>query len=251
MSLKNSIKYYLAIFNQCISKQKFILILIFSIVAGGLGAISGMEITYFESFLMSINDSYYIMFLLLLLFINTKITIDVFKENYFYIIRLNSKKEYINKLIKTTIINNLIIILLNFIILIIWRNLFGFNGATYSVKNYTFHYSIYLIYCIIKLILITSAVSSLNILLLLKIKYRYVLIFNCLLCILPTVISNYYYNINSIIKIPLSPTSQIMSLGTYYNSFISEILFFIIYFVIFLIIIDILKKICLKYLGDL
>ena len=72
MSLKNSIKYYLAIFNQCINKQNFILILIFSIVAGGLGAISGMEITYFESFLMSLNDSYYIMFLLLLLFIKTK-----------------------------------------------------------------------------------------------------------------------------------------------------------------------------------
>ena len=251
MNVKNDLKYAYELLKQGINTQRFILLFILSIIKGGIGALAGMIISYFESFLFSFNSTFYVMLLLFIIVINTKNTIDLFQENYFYIIRFNSKKEYIQKLIITVLLHNLFVIFINVITLIIWRNLFGYTGALYPIKDYSINPNIYLIFCLIKLILLIGIISTLNTLLLLIVKYKYILIANCIFYILPVVTSTWIYGIDSIVKIPLSMNYYLFSYYVTYSSFTLEIFCFIIYFFIWLIILNLISKASLKLMRDI
>ena len=249
--MKNDIKYAYELFKYSLNTQRFILIFIFSIINGGLGAIYGMGISYFESLIFSFNSAFYIMFFLFIIFINTKNTIDIFQKNYFYIIRFKSKKEYIKKLIITVLVSNFLVIIINFMTLIAWRNLFGYTGALYPIKDYNISPNIYLIFCIIKFILLASIISILNTYLLLTFKYKYILIGNCILYIWPIVSSTWLYGIDSILEMPLSINYYLFSYYVAYSSFLFEVLCFIIYFLVWTLLLQLISKISFKFMRDI
>lgn len=233
-------KYNFEIYKNSINNQKFTLIFIFSIFLSAFGIINiATGYNYVNGFISIITNGYYIAILLLLILINTCNIYYEFSDNIFYIIRLKDKKNFLKELIKIVCTSNFVLLIINLILIMIGLNLF--NHHIFEINNF-----VYLIYIIIKLIILTQFISILNILLFKLVNNKVVILLNIIIYIL-TIASNISMKpIKTIFQMPLF-------IGAYfkiqpYANFLFEILCFILFSSIIYILVLFLKKIVLKYM---
>ena len=249
MKLKNNYSYIYHIFKQSLNTQKFLLVFIFSIILSAYGVIQiAWETDYVTGFLRILTNPYYIAIIILILMMNLSNIFTIFENNQFYIIRFNSKKKYLIELIKNICFSNLCIIILNLALVTIGLNIFNPNEIGESFKGYEISNNIYLLFTIIKFIMIMILITIISVLFLKLFNNKVMAIFNVLLSISMIIVSSYHYMVTSIIQLPIF-------IGTYlryqlYSSFIFEVSCFLLYSSLLYIIIIVLNKITLKYMKE-
>lgn len=246
MKLKNSFKYTYEIYKQSLNTQKFLFIFLLSLILSIYGILAmAFGYDYITGFLNIIYGGIFIACLLLIILLNTINTYELFENNSFYIIRFSSKKKYLIELIKSICFSNLCVLMLNIIFILIGLNLFCMNEGISIMKNYNIPNLLYLVYSIIKLVIITQLISIINVLLLKILNNKFIVITNILMYILiaglPISLNG---EISTIIQLPLF-------FGIYlryqlYSSFIFEIVCFLLYSSILYVSIFILSKLVLK-----
>lgn len=234
--------YNFEIYKNSLSSQKFTLVFLFSIFITAFGIINlAYGYNYVNGFVTIITNGYYVAILLLLLLINTCNIYNDFSDNIFYIIRLKNKRNFLKELIITVCISNLILLIVNLVLIMIGLNLF--NHHIFEVNNF-----IYLVYAIIKMIILSQFISVLNVLLLKLINNKIIIISNIIIYVLIISINISMSPVSSIFQIPLF-------IGSYfkiqpYSNLLFEILCFLLFCSMLYILILIIKRIVLKYMKD-
>lgn len=223
----------------------FALSIMFSLY--GIFALGFMD-DYITGFINVFTGKTYVFGILLILLVNTINLHSIFESNQFYIIRFKNKKEYLIELVKTVLFSNLCTLLLNIILVLIGLNLFNEYSSSVVVMGYNISPWIYVIYIIIKFIILSSIISTISLYLFKIIDKKVVIILNIIFYIF---IAATPYNdtiIDSIINIPLFMGTYFC--GAVYSSFLFEILCFLLYSSVLIIIMKIMKNITLKRMKD-
>lgn len=249
MKLKSSFKYMYEFYKQSLNTQKFVLIFVLSIILSFYGV---LQLAYGDIYILGffniLLNGKYVAILFLIILLNTNNIYAIFEKNQFLIIRLSSKRQYLKQLLKNILFSNLWTIILNIILVMIGLNLFNQNTSNVLLKEYNIAGWIYIVFAIIKLIVMGEFISVFSVLLYKIINNKIVVILNIVLCIL--IMGNPFSSdiISSIVQLPLFIGSYLIY--QLYSSFLFEILCFCLYFGILCIIFYILKYFVLKYMKD-
>lgn len=249
MKLKNNFIYQN--FKYSINNQLYMIVFGLSILFSLFVALSNYNYEYWTSFLLAFNNTFYVIFLLLIILINTKNTFDAYKNNYEYLIRYGDKKNYLKIIVQSVLFNNFVLITFNIILLATFFNFIGTGVNTILVKDYNVSIVLYFMYCVIKFIVLSSIISKLNLYLLYKFNDKIIILLNIVLYCCIYVVSTFFYGISSITKIPLFIGAYLISLNTKYSSFFFEILCFFIYALSIYILINVISKIILRRKSDI
>lgn len=251
MKLKNEFNFIYENFKYSINNQKYVAIFVLSILFSLFCSLSGLDYNFGISFLLAYNNAFYIIGLLLLILANTKNTIDILRSKYDYIIRYNSRKEFLDMNFKCVLFNNIMLIFINLMLVSIFLNFFGGVGQSFNIKNYHIFVEIYLAFCIIKFILLSAIISMINTCLLYASNNKIVIVLNIVLYCSIYIYNTYLYDINSVLNMPLFIGSYFISLNVVYSSFLFEILCFMLYFCILCFVFFITQKVLLKKIRDI
>lgn len=170
------------IFNEFINSWMFKLVILVSIIVT-IFAVTNLGIN--KSYAMALqnifNSPIYIVCAFFLpLFVTTINVFTIFNNNYFLKIRLGSKKEEINELLKCNFYANSFVFLIVLLLLIIFLNLFCASDLGFMNKYqfYDIPNIVYLLFYVIRLYVIMMIVSLFNSFLLEKISVKVLMIFN-------------------------------------------------------------------------
>lgn len=246
MQARNDITYIYELYKQSINTQKFLLIFLISSILSIYGILAiAFGSDYITGFYSIFSGGIYLAGLFLVILLNTINIYSLFEDNYFLIIRFSTKKEYLEKLIKTICVCNLFTLILNIMFVIIGLNLFCPNDFTITLKSYNFPGWIYLLYMIIKLIILSTMINIINVCLLKIMNNKVVIFLNILLYIGIAGSPIYIFDvISTISQIPLF-------IGTYlkhqlYSSFALEMSCFFLYVTFLYLVGLILKRLALR-----
>ena len=249
MKLKNNFIYQN--FRYSINNQLYMIVFGLSILFSLFVALSNYNYEYWTSFLLAFNNTFYVIFLLLIILINTKNTFDSYRNNYEYLMRYGDRKKYLKIIVQSVLFNNFILLAFNIILLATFFNFIGTGINTILVKDYNIPICLYLLYCVIKFIILASIISKLNLYLLYKFNDKIIILLNIVLYCCIYVASTFFYGISSITKIPLFIGAYLISLNTIYSSFFFEILCFFIYVMILYILVNLILKLILRRKSDI
>lgn len=252
MLLKGKIKSLFEFYKQSINNQKFILIFILLFIASlygvfGLAQHHAMQIDYLTGILNIFLNNYYVTIIVFITFLNTFNIYNVFSENINYIIRLKSKKNYLIELIKNIIFSNTMLLLVNLALILIGLNIFNKFDISSVYYYYNLPSIVYIIYLLIKQIIIINFLSVIIILLAKIMNEKISFLIGIAICAF--ILSSSFdagLVINSIFKLPLFIGSYLLSYN--YGSFVFEIICFIIYCLILYIFIIGLVKLAIKFM---
>lgn len=196
--LKENIKYFLER-----PTLKFIIFLaIFLNLYGTCYLASNQD--YIQGILMIFSNGYYDCFLIGVFVVNTFDIVAIYEKNYSYIIRFENHKMYLRELIKKVIIGNIILFLTNLIIMLICLNIFSGNLFVGEVYNYGINNIIYLVYYLIKVIIVLNIIAVITVLIMKLFGKNMSFIVNIILCSVFVFIPNEtLYTINSLKDIRL------------------------------------------------
>lgn len=249
MKRKNSFKYIFEFYRESLTTQKSLLVFLFSIVVSLYGIIQiAFKSNYSVGFIKILTFPIYIVCLLLILLFNTKIMLDTFENNHFFIIRFSSKKKYLLELMKCICFSNFCTLLLNLVFLIIGLNLFNVNSIIPKDEIYIIQSNYYIYFIIIKFIILSQIISLFNVILLKMFDNKYVIIINIVVYILIAGVGRQYTIIDSIFQIPLFIGDYFLI--NFYSSIYFEILCLLLFTSVMMILISILKKITLKKMKE-
>lgn len=249
--LKKQLKYVLEICKNIINNQIYTFIISFSIIISIYGSLNGINYNWISSLILSFSNCYYIIGLLILFLINTKIIYDYFKKNYNYIIRFKNKNKYFEFMFVIIIILNLFIILINLILLCTFLNFFGTGKENIIIKCYSNIHILYFIFILTKTYLLSIIFSFINLGLFCTFNKKIVIFLNIIIYW-----SFYYFipftsePISDIKNIPININYYIISYNVQYSGFIFELLITTIYLIVLLICIKIFYKLISKKFGD-
>ena len=247
--MKNNFKYRFELYKQSLNTQKFMLVFALSIIFAIYGVLAlGFMDDYITGFVNVFTGSIYVAGVLLILLLNTSNLLSIFESNQFYIIRFKTRKEYLVELIKTVLFSNLCTLLLNVILVVIGLNIFNKYNSSVTVMGYNMSPWIYIIYMIIKFIILSSIISIITVLLFKILNKKIVIVLNIILYIFIAATPYSATTINSIINIPLFIGTYFMKAA--YSNFLFEILCFLLYSSVLIIIIEVVKNITLKRMKD-
>lgn len=196
----------------------------------------GPQSNFWNTLILSISFKPLIMILLLIIILDNINTIKSINNNYLVLCRFKNLKEYYNKILKTIIKNNTIIIII-FIILSISFSLLS-SLSNFEIISNTLIITI--IYYYLKLFILINLLSIISTNICLLFNYNATIIFTMIL-ILSTLINNYTDNkiISSIIDYPILFINYLRVLN--YKPLIHDILSFILY-ISLLILIEVILK---------
>lgn len=196
----------------------------------------GPQSNFWNTLISSISFKPLIMILLLIIILDNINTIKSINNNYLVLCRFKNLKEYYNKILKTIIKNNTIIIII-FIILSISFSLLS-SLSNFEIISNTLIITI--IYYYLKLFILINLLSIISTNICLLFNYNATIIFTIIL-ILSTLINNHTDNkiISSIIDYPILFINYLRVLN--YKPPIHDILSFILY-ISLLILIEIILK---------
>lgn len=196
----------------------------------------GPQSNFWNTLILSISFKPLIMILLLIIILDNINTIKSINNNYLVLCRFKNLKEYYNKMLKTIIKNNTIIIII-FIILSISFSLLS-SLSNFEIISNTLIITI--IYYYLKLFILINLLSIISTNIYLLFNYNATIIFTIIL-ILSTLINNYTDNkiISSIIDYPILFINYLRVLN--YKPLIHDILSFILY-ISLLILIEVILK---------
>lgn len=180
--MKNKFLNQIIITNYITTTERFRLLFIIGVFISFYGsAILGGSIdNIVDSSFIAFQFSIYNIILFTIIFFNTLNTCSIFEKNFnFYTIRLKNKKNYCNEMIKNVIAINCYYILLFLILFFTFMILFnGFNIEIHNYLNYSINNFIYLIYYLIRYILLSLFVSVISALIYLNYKTIITMLFN-------------------------------------------------------------------------
>ena len=196
----------------------------------------GPQSNFWNTLISSISFKPLIMILLLIIILDNINTIKSINNNYLVLCRFKNLKEYYNKILKTIIKNNTIIIII-FIIVSISFSLLS-SLSNFEIISNTLIITI--IYYYLKLFILINLLSIISTNICLLFNYNATIIFTMIL-ILSTLINNYTDNkiISSIIDYPILFINYLRVLN--YKPLIHDILSFILY-ISLLILIEVILK---------
>lgn len=196
----------------------------------------GPQSNFWNTLISSISFKPLIMILLLIIILDNINTLKSINNNYLVLCRFKNLKEYYNKILKTIIKNNTIIIII-FIIVSISFSLLS-SLSNFEIISNTLIITI--IYYYLKLFILINLLSIISTNICLLFNYNATIIFTIIL-ILSTLINNYTDNkiISSIIDYPILFINYLWVLN--YKPPIHDILSFILY-ISLLIFIEIILK---------
>ncbi len=250
MKVKNKHRYIFEFYKQFVSSSKFILVFLLSIVISFYGVIQiAFNTNYSVGFIRIYTNGIYIMSLLLILLLNTKITFDSFEQNQCFIIRFSSRKKFLKELIKSCCFNNFCTLLLNIALVMIGLNIFNPNVIDSQLEIFTLPSQYYIIFTLFKFLILSQVITIINVLLLKIINKKVVVSLNIVLYVLIGFASTQYSNINSIKQMPIF-------IGDYfcvnlYSSFLFEMSCFLSYVSLLIIIAMFLNYIAKRKMRDI
>ena len=236
-------------FKYIASTQKFqlvILLLIINALYGGfIVSRPGLYRGYANNIYNIYTSPYFLMILLAIMLFHMFYVYDIFSKNNEYIIRLKTKKEYMNKLIKIIIYNNLVVYIIELIFILIIVNLFYSDSIGIEMTSLGVNNLVYITFFIMRTFII---ISLLNIICLylseIFNKYIAMVINIIVLASIPIGLDLYTIRFSNFII----PTY----IGTYfrlyplYGNFLTELSSSIIFIFFMCIVIFILKKIKIR-----
>lgn len=244
--MKSSIQLFTHIISNSIVKIMLVIsliLLLFSVLIG----LNLEQFTFFESLLIVLTSRTYYVYTYLLFFLIIAYSIfNYYKNNYFQISRINSKKDFIKNIINDTyIINNiffLIFIISTIALLLIFR---GNDIYITKMKYFMFDYNIsnieYVVFHIFKMYCLMQLSSILSILLFNTFDYKLVIFLNVILYCIYLMFPYKVYIIKSFVQLPIILIKYIDMNS--YSTFGLEVITFLIYVLLFSIINYIIYKI--------
>lgn len=167
------------VFNKFINSWVFKIIISFSIIVTIFAVTNyGLNKSYAVALQSILSSSVYIVCgLFLPLFVTTINIYNIFNNNYFFKIRLDSKQNEIKELLKCSVYANSIMFFVIFLLLFVFLNLFCASNLDF-MNNYQFYNIpniIYIIFYIVRLYAIMIVVSLFNSFLLEKFSTKVVI----------------------------------------------------------------------------
>ena len=235
-------EYFKLILNTLPIKVALILLIIFS----GYGIINiALGKTYIEGAILIYSNIDYIVFSLLLLLLLIEIYLfKIYEDNNSYISRLKDKKEYIVRMMVSSIYVNTCFYVIGLMMSIIGLNLVC--GGSFGVANdvyYNIPNIIYLIYQIIKIYLLIQIIGIINILLFKIINSGIVVLGNVIMysIMLNNFVYDPFYNRDSLLDMPKFIFEYFCRYT--YSDFFTEISCFLGFFLLMIVVTVILFKI--------
>lgn len=249
--MKSNLAYKYQNFKYSLDTQKFKIVFLLSLISAIYGVCTfAFKMDYVNGFLNILNAFFYILMLVLIILINTLNTFDIYTSNKFYIMRFNNRKQFLVDLIKGIVFNNFMIIIMNIFLVIIGLNIFNENTDLFTVNSDGIHIWIYLIYKILKFIILLEIISVANTLILFVFNKKIVLLVNFCLCMLLVAVPyTQTGSIDSIVKIPLFIWQYFFTYK--YSNFIFEIVSFLLYIMIAIGILKLSTNLIIKYVKKL
>lgn len=235
MQAKSKLHKQYHLFNYIVSSSKFKLIFFLTIVLCIYGTISitSMEDTYIDTALISFKFYIFNLFTFLILFLNTLNTCTIFNKEFSnYIIRLKSRKKYVNEMLKITTLLNIFFFILLFILYFMLLNIFKLNNIHITAfQTYDINNLIYLLFYLFRYVIYGLLIMMVTTLIYINLKEKITLIASSifLLGFLDVKFSSTV--VKSLILKPWSYFSNVI-----YSSFFSEVKFSLLYFLILLLI---------------
>lgn len=160
MILKQIKEYY----EDNLLKTLLILLLIISIF--NIINIPDIGMSFENKILYFFSTRFYQLSIIIILFIFSIKIINLIDSNLFIVLRYNSKKEYINSIIKIIVLNNIFIYTLSVLISLILLTIFNYNNISFiNYEIYNIPFFIYNIYTLIKYYFIIDSIVIIGILL--------------------------------------------------------------------------------------
>lgn len=245
MKSKSNFRYIYEIYKNSINTSNFLLIFIFSIILAIYSVLTfAFKDGYITGFLNVLFSGFPILIILLLVLANSINTYKIFEQNQFYIIRFSTKNKYLNELVKNVCFSNFCLLILNVILIMICLNIFNITYP--NIKIYQFQSPVYLIYIIIRLIVISQLLSIINIYLFKLINNKLIIGLNIILYALIIIFPYSRQMVDSLFNIPLFIGNYLTH--TMYSSFLFEVCCFLLYCGLLILLISFLNKITLKYM---
>lgn len=243
-------KVNIQILRSIISSSRFtLLILILIILNFILPILYSANVEYLTAFINVNNHSLYNFFVALVLLFSTLNTLKIFETHKEIIIRYTDKKRYFNELTKTSIIANLIIILINYMLLLTVLNFYANPLKVTIIKAVGTTSLIYSIYFFVKKVLLFELLSIVFLLIDKNFSKNISLIISLILasCLAVTTYKDDYINTFSKFRI------FYWEYFVYhrYSSFSLEISFFGIYFSIVTVLVYIFYQVTSKNLKEI
>lgn len=245
-------KYIIQNIKYLLLDYRFKLIIMFMLCFNFIGSIYFAYNSYYlEGFLQIFNNPYYVTTFMALILFNTLNTYNMFEKNTFYIIRFNSKKEYLIQLIKNILTSNTIIFIINILVAFIFLNFFGGKLVIQNYMNYNIPNILYTIFYMIRFLILSSIISIINTCLLKLIDSKFIVLINSCFWITFIFYPDSSMLINSIFDLPLM-LCDYFRIKMYSNFFMESacsILYTLILIVV-MIIIFIISKNKIKKIGE-
>lgn len=245
MQVKSKLLKQYHLLNYIVSSGKFKLIFFLTIVLCFYGTISitSLEDTYIDTALISFRFYIFNLFTFLILFLNTLNTCVIFNKEFSnYIIRLKSKKKYVNEMLKTTFLLNVFFFILLFILYFILLSMFKLSNIQITpFQNYDISNLIYLLFYLFRYTIYGLLIMMMTTIIYINFKEKITLITSSIF-LLGFLEVKFAATIgNSLILKPWTYFSSVM-----YSSFFSEVKFSLLYLLLLIFIVVILYVITLK-----
>lgn len=245
-------KYIIQNIKYLLLDYRFKIIIMFMLCFNFIGAIYFAYNSYYlEGFLAIFTNIYYVATFMALLLFNTLNTYNMFEKNTFYIIRFNSRKEYLIQVIKNILISNTIVFAINVLIAFIFLNFFGGKLVIQNYMGYNVSNILYTIFYILRFLVLSNIISIINICLLKLIDSKIIVLINSIFWITIIFYPESFELINDILNIPLMLCDYFRV--KIYSNFFMESACSMLYILILLIITMILFSISknkMKKIGE-
>lgn len=241
--------------NHIVSTQYFKFILLSMIMLAFYGAIFiAYTINgYIPAFLTILGNTYFEMFLLFILLYNTYQTLQNFDKNSNYIIRLGTKKDYLKHVITKAVKNNIFIYLIQISFIIILLNfIYGNNLAITTMYNDSINNFVYLLFFILKSIVLYSIITVISVILLKLIPSQIAISVHAVLYVMIPAFSviDYHNRIDSLLKFKFFIGDYLTTNNIYVNFFF-ELCCTGIYILMLLIIVQVLFKYSIRHIKEI
>ena len=248
--MKNNIKYIFEFYKQSLNTSIYTFEFFSLILLATYGVVQiAHGFNYNIGFILILSDVRVVMWLLIILLVNTKNIYNIFVQNNSFAIRFGTKKKYLFELLKTVCFVNLFTIILFFSFVIIGLNIFNSCKIIEEYEIYQLPSNIYMIYIAIRLLILTQLIFSIIVIFLKKINSTLVIL---LVIFFDIIIGTMYFETTKILSISEMP----LFIGSYfqtrfYDNFTLEISCLFIQILFYLLLIFVSYKIVSKRIGDI
>jgi hypothetical protein len=242
--MKSNFRNRLQIISYITSGEKYKVIFFSTIILalyGGLVLGIGND-NFIDSFMIPFQFEIFNILMFSIMFLNTLNTCHIFASKFdFYIIRLKSKKKYVNELLKNVLLSNVFNLLIFLLFYFMILNIFKLGNISIHIYIYNVSNIIYLIFYMARYFIILLLTTTLSALIYINFKIKYTMIFDSLFLIGFLVMVVNKTKISSFSILPWSYFGNVI-----YSSFLLDISYSILFVLILECIIYMAYKFTLK-----